>query len=329
MGAFNALVDAILAKPGDVSAWRAFGVFLVDKARSSTARTWSHLLGLQMSDDFKAALAVGVLIGFAIIAVLKFYPGEPFDYDSSLSRADMEVALEEATAAALVKRQRKPKARGVDEEVETAGGDEGRAAETAGGDGTAAAAAGGLRRRKGGGAAAAVASGEQASSSSSSSSAAAAAAAAATEAEAGAGADAEAVSAAPKTEAERRLAAGVAMKRAAIEARLRTLEEVHRMGESLKKNVEMRKLMGIEDDAELDAAIEKTKREAVRGGPSQGGGGGMGHSAVKMFDSIFYFAMIVALFYFANRDYGFNVLDWLGGVFPKEAGVIRRAMEMD
>jgi len=144
-----------------------------------------------------------------------------------------------------------------------------------------------------------------------------------------AGADAEAVSAAPKTEAERRLAAGVAMKRAAIEARLRTLEEVHRMGESLKKNVEMRKLMGIEADAELDAAIEKTKREAVRGGPSHGGGGGMGHSAIKMFDSIFYFAMIVALFYFANRDYGFNVLDWLGGVFPKEAGVIRRAMEMD
>ena len=80
----------------------------------------------------------------------------------------------------------------------------------------------------------------------------------------------------------------------------------------------------ITDDEQLDQAIEQTKRDILSGKKmdmtSATGRGGW-------FDTIFYCVMFVLLFYFAERDYGFNVLHWLAKVFPKEAAVIRQAQQ--
>ena len=96
------------------------------------------------------------------------------------------------------------------------------------------------------------------------------------------------------------------------------------MGDKMKRNDEMKSLLGITDDEQLDQAIEQTKRDILSGKKmemtSTTGRGGW-------FDTIFYCVMFVLLFYFAERDYGFNILHWLAKIFPKEAEVIRQAQQ--
>ena len=114
------------------------------------------------------------------------------------------------------------------------------------------------------------------------------------------------------------------LKRKEIADRIKALEEVQRMGNKMKRNEEMKTLLGITDDEQLDQAIEQTKRDILSGKKidmtSATGRGGW-------FDTIFYCVMFVLLFYFAERDYGFNILHWLAKVCPKEAAVIRQAQQ--
>ena len=86
----------------------------------------------------------------------------------------------------------------------------------------------------------------------------------------------------------------------------------------------MKKLLGITDDEQVDQAIEQTKRDLLAG---KRVGGMSTTSRGGWFDTVFYCVMVILLFYFAERDYGFNVLDWLARVFPKEAAVIRQAQQ--
>jgi len=95
------------------------------------------------------------------------------------------------------------------------------------------------------------------------------------------------------------------------------LEKVDEAAASMRNNAKFRKLLGVTDE-NIEDVVAKTKNDVRMGvTPSEP------TNFAAWFDTFFFVAMAVALCYFANRDYGFNVLFWLEKHFPKEGKVIR------
>ena len=95
------------------------------------------------------------------------------------------------------------------------------------------------------------------------------------------------------------------------------MEKIDEAGDSMRDNEKLRKLFHMSDE-DIDKMVAKTKQDVRMGvTPSEPTNYG------AWFDTFFFIAIMVALFYFANRDYGFDITFWLAHHFPKEAKVIR------
>eukprot|EP00937_MAST-01D_sp_MAST-1D-sp2_P001736 g1736.t1 len=323
-GPLKAACRLIYEAPGNSSGWRSlFNVIVL-----ATSQVVAYLGSLNVSNDLKACLLAGLVVGVGLIIFLTYFPGEPFDYDTSLSDAEIKMALREHSAhsAGALEAKGSPEGR-VDDEAKAAGGTDAgtdillRSASQAkaqrGGD---------LRRRrnKAGGGAEGGAGGGGVT----------AAAAPPGGADAGGGDDVDsqgkskaiapmqARSSGGATTLEERQAIHKEQKRAQIRERIEALEAVQHMADNMKRDEHMRKMLGIGSDEQLDKAIAKTKVDLLRGRRADSIS-----SSSRSFDTMFYLLMFGLIFYFANRDYGFNVFHWLASVFPKEAAVIRSAME--
>jgi hypothetical protein len=102
-------------------------------------------------------------------------------------------------------------------------------------------------------------------------------------------------------------------KKLIMETKLQEIDKIaHRFD-----NPKVRQMMGV-DENEMKDIVKQTKRD-IRSGKT--------HAEPLMswqgcFDTFFYVTMLSAIFYFANKDYGFNIIVFLAKHFPKEAKVL-------
>ena len=152
MGLFSVvkeLLTGVAQDPMDPLAWKTLGLALWGYMQ----RTLAYLGRLNVSDDFKLCLVAGLLIGVAIIVFLHFNPGEPFDYDGTLTDSNIDTLLQKDAGGKSAVRLEKDKEKQKDKAEDTTNSmDDAKTCNepTAKAAGDSSSQRGGLRRRKGG-----------------------------------------------------------------------------------------------------------------------------------------------------------------------------------